>query len=770
MNNSRLINKKSVNEPSVDYQKSEFSEKNQNNRITEKLIESEMRYRRLFETAKDGILILDFKNGNIVDANPFIVDIIDYSLDEILGKQLWEIGLFNNKKQSKLAFTELRANNYIRFEDMPLRKRNGVVVEVEFISNVYLVNKTKVIQCNIREISERKQAERNQELTIKILSILNRHNEWQQLLNDILVEIKNYTESEAVAIRLKDGDDFPYYEAKGYSEDFIRKEKYLCTHNENGVLILDEKGNPLLKCICGYILTGETYLSLPLFTKKGSFYSNNIATLTSIVNKKEKLFPTNIPCIREGYKSVALIPLHSGKEIIGLLQLNDKRPDMFSYEMIHFLEEIGNTIGIAFGRIQSENKIRESEQNLKKQIINYSKLNKKYLSLNEGLTKSLHRVQKMNGKLIHAKAMAEESDRLKSAFLSNMSHEIRTPMNAIMGFSGFLTEPGLPTEKIKKFVKIINTSSQQLLSVISDIIDISKIETGQINFDLQWVNINLLLNELNVIYKRIVEPGKIDLICSYGRPDEQFQVETDGNRIKQVFCNLLNNAIKFTKEGNIEFGYKVKKNFIEFYVKDTGIGIEQEYHDLIFQRFRQIDSSETSAYGGNGLGLSISKALIEMLGGTITVDSKSGVGSNFIFTIPSVIKNEKPTVPKLTAEIHRFNNKNEKTILIVEDETSNHAYIEALFSGENVRILHAWDGKEALEQVKNHTDISLVLMDIKLPIMNGYEATRLIKQINPKLPVIAQTAYALSNDKEQALKAELDPVCFSVLGAACKKR
>ncbi len=720
-----------------------------------RLKESEMRYRRLFETAKDGILILDFETGKIVDANPFIIEIIDYPSKKILGKKLWEIGLFSNKKQSQLAFTELKANNYIRFEDMPLQKKNGEKIDVEFISNVYLTGNTKVIQCNIREITERKKAEKRQELTAKILSILNRQDHWKQLIDDIIVEIKNFTGVEVVSIRLKESEGFLFYKARGFPEYFIQTEKYPCSRNEKDEIICDNKGKPYLECMFGDVVTGRTDPSLPYFTKGGSFYSNNTTELVAATTEKERQSATSNRCNAEGYESVALIPLYSGKEIIGLLQLNDKRPDMFSAEMIEFFEKTGNTIGIAFNRIQNENKIKESDQYLKRQNTEYLDLNEKYTTLNQELIESLNRFQNMNDELISAKLKAEESDNLKSAFLANMSHEIRTPMNAIMGFSGFLSEPGLSKEKLDDYVQIINASSLQLLTVIGDVIDISKIETDQIIIDLESVNINNLLNELFVIYEKLVAIKNLSLYCSCDRPNDLIQIRTDRNRIKQIICNLLNNAIKFTKEGEIEFGYQIKTNFIEFYVKDTGIGIAPENHELIFQRFRQVESSDTSMYSGNGLGLSISKALAEKLGGTITINSEVGIGSRFVFTIPYIKGIENKVTTLLTTEPDLYN-WNEKTILLVEDEVNNHAYIKELLSVTNVKMLHAWDGKEAVEHVQNHSDISLVLMDIKIPIMDGYKATRLIKQINPKLPVIAQTAYAISYDREQALKAGCD--------------
>jgi len=369
------------------------------------------------------------------------------------------------------------------------------------------------------------------------------------------------------------------------------------------------------------------------------------------------------------------------------------------------------------------------------------------------LTESLASIQNINSELLTAKSNAEESDRLKSAFLANMSHEIRTPMNAIIGFSELLLQPGLSKEKLESFVKIIHASSLQLLTIIDDIIDISKIEADQLTINSDLTNINKLLNELFITYKKLVEHKKIRLSYHCDRPNKAIQAITDGNRIKQILCNLLNNALKFTREGEINFGFNIKESLIEFYVKDTGIGIAPENYELIFQRFRQVDSSNNRANGGNGLGLSISKALIKKLGGTITVHSELGKGSTFVFTIPYMTTVENNVRSISNTELGHTFHWDGKTILIVEDDITNSAYVEELLSSTGIKLLHAWDGSNAVELVKNNSSISLVLMDIKMPAMDGYEATRLIKQIRPELPVIAQTAYALSHDRAQILQA-----------------
>lgn len=257
-----------------------------------------------------------------------------------------------------------------------------------------------------------------------------------------------------------------------------------------------------------------------------------------------------------------------------------------------------------------------------------------YSILNEELTQTLNQIQNINNELIIAKNNAEESDRLKSSFLSNMSHEIRTPLNAIMGFSSFLLEPDLPKKNQEEFVQIINTNSKQLLTIISDIMDISKMEASQFTINSELVNINKLTNELFVTYKKLIDSKRINLTYQGSKLNTGIRIRTDENRIRQIISNLLNNAIKFTAQGEIEFGYREKDSFIEFYVKDSGIGIAPENHELVFQRFRQIDATNKKLNGGNGLGLSISKALVEKMGGTISVQSELGKGSTFTFTIP----------------------------------------------------------------------------------------------------------------------------------------
>jgi PAS domain S-box-containing protein len=353
--------------------------------------------------------------------------------------------------------------------------------------------------------------------------------------------------------------------------------------------------------------------------------------------------------------------------------------------------------------------------------------------------------------LIKAKDKAEESDRLKTAFLHNISHEIRTPMNAIVGFSGFLNEPGLLPEKCKKFTDIIVQSSNQLLSIITDIISIATIESGQEKILETKINLNSTLKLLHEQFFLKAKRQNISLNMEYFLPDSEVNIVSDETKLVQVLTNLIGNAIKFTKQGYVSFGYNLKNNEFEFYVEDTGIGIPSEMHQEIFKRFRQVESCMAREFGGSGLGLSISKAYIELLGGKMWLTSELNKGSIFYFTIPYKKTPSDKHFFTQPAEVPSIEHKKAKTILVAEDEDYNFMLVEELLDTTNITIIRASNGIEAVEICKLNQQIDLVLMDLKMPVMDGYEATRRIREFMPALPIIAQTAYTTENDKNKAI-------------------
>ncbi|MDD2528095.1 MAG: cache domain-containing protein [Lentimicrobiaceae bacterium] len=346
-----------------------------------------------------------------------------------------------------------------------------------------------------------------------------------------------------------------------------------------------------------------------------------------------------------------------------------------------------------------------------------------------------------------AKEKAEEADRLKTAFLANMSHEIRTPLNSIIGFAGLLSEADVNEEDKAEFFKHINQGSEALLNLIDDIIDIAKIEAGQLAVSIEKCDLKTMMDELywsttEFIRKR-EKTNSITLHHTTQLPSAAQIIYTDPFRLKQVISNLLVNAVKFTDKGKIEFGAYQTNGLVHFYVKDTGIGISSDRQKVIFERFMQEHKSGAHHQGGTGLGLAISRHIVELLGGEITLESEMGKGSTFSFSIPFTPVNAENIQDKIVHEnIRVTQNWEHKTLLVVEDVDSNYNYINAALSRTGIHLLRARNGNEGTELCKQHNDINMVLMDVGIPTEDGYNTLRAIKNLRPTLPVVAQTSYA----------------------------
>ena len=355
-------------------------------------------------------------------------------------------------------------------------------------------------------------------------------------------------------------------------------------------------------------------------------------------------------------------------------------------------------------------------------------------------------------KLISALNKATESDRLKSAFLANMSHEIRTPMNGILGFTSLLKEPQLTGKEQKKYIDIIEKSGERMLNTINDIIDISRIESGQVVINISETNVIELIDHTLSFFKPEADKKAIKLLTANKLHESDVIIKSDKEKINAVLTNLIKNALKFCEKGSIVIGCSQKDNFVEFYVKDTGKGIPPERLDAIFERFVQADIEDKEVKEGSGLGLAISKSYIEMLGGKIWVKSEKDKGSTFFFTIPFI---------QAEAVNNHQNKNNENTndkmkklnILIAEDDEVSEMLTKIMIGKSSNNIFIAKTGTETVEICKNNADIDLILMDIKMPLMDGYNATRKIREFNKDVIIIATTAFALTGDREKALDA-----------------
>jgi len=623
----------------------------------EELIESEYRYRRLFESAKDGILILDAETGMIVDVNPFLVELLGYSKENFIKKAVWEIGFFHDVIANKDNFLELQQKEYIRYDDLPLETAYGRKVNVEFVSNVYLVNHHKVIQCNIRDISARKEAEK----------ILNSN------------EIK-------------------------YSAFF-----------DNSIDAL--------------------FLSRP----NGDILSANPAACFMLGRTEEEL-------ITEGRA--------------GIVDINDPR-------LYTFLNEC-NSMGKARAEL---NLIRKDGTKFSAEITSAIF---KDSNDNEGscvIIRDITTTKLKEQELIIAREEAEESNKLITAFLRNMSHEIRTPLNGIIGFSSLLNAENISKDDIKDYSTIIIQSGNRLLDIINNVLELSKIQTSMIKIKLKPILINSVFSDFLSFFSPIAKAKNI-VLNYHNLMDKHRTIYSDEVRLNQILMNLINNAIKFTITGNIDFGYEVTNNIIKFYVKDSGIGIAPELFKRIFNKFEQAEQSVSRNYEGAGLGLAICKGLVELLGGRIWVESELGTGSTFFFTLPYTHV-ALPFEAKIQS-IEEYEYLSQRKILIVEDDLISSIFLRRIFTASDIEVIQAENGLQAIEIVKTVPEIDLVMMDIRMPIMDGIEASRQIKEIRPELPIIAQTAYASNDEREIILSSGMDdyltkPIDSEKLRAIIKK-
>ncbi|MBN1790295.1 MAG: response regulator, partial [Bacteroidales bacterium] len=433
------------------------------------------------------------------------------------------------------------------------------------------------------------------------------------------------------------------------------------------------------------------------------------------------------------------------------------------------IEEVATTLEEKQEEINSQNEeLMAQRDELEKANTLLTEQKQQILDQNKELDEHRNRleylVEERTRELILAKNKAVESDRLKSSFLANLSHEIRTPLNAILGFSTLLGEKELSDNEREEYNSIIQSSSNTLLDLISDILDISKIEAGQLEIDLHEVSLESVLNDtvgiFNLLIKRQDIGSNKNLLLKVVLPDElrKIQVITDKLRIEQILSNLISNAIKFTRQGYVEVGCSklIDREMLEFYVKDTGTGIKEENQQVIFERFRKVEEDKTYLHRGAGLGLAISSQLINLLGGTISLSSKPGEGSVFYFTIP-LIKSDSPYNPILKARISdRIPDFKNLCVMVAEDDMFNFKYIERILKKAGLKVVHAENGSQVLSMLKKPNDIKLILLDIKMPGMDGIETLHEIRKMNVTLPVIAQTAYALADEVGKFRKEGFD--------------
>ena len=739
------------------------------NAITRKeLYQKQRRTQYTVDSFEDCVYWLD-PDLRIIDVNPSVIRMLGYTREEILAMHIWD---FDKEfpVDRKEAFWDNLRNNGSRTMESVHQAKDGRKIPVEVTGSHIDFEGSEYIVAFVRDITERKTAEK---------AILDSQQEYKNIFEnvvDIFYEasldgkLLNATPSVERITKYKREDLIGqpmliFYHDQAVREPLLKEllEKGQITDFEldvrdidgspipcslNSRIIFDEKGQP--ERIVGSLTdlrhrkkaeTRIRQLSTALQQSPVSVIISDTDTRIIYVNDTftrfsgmtpEEIIGTTPNEITRGQIPMAELQdlwgtVRAGKIWKGELEymMKDERKVWLSVTVSPIFDEkeqVSHFVGI----IEEITKRKIYEQDLKR-----------------------------------AKEQAEKSDRLKSAFLANMSHEIRTPMNAILGFSSLLKEEDPRKERRDYYIDIINSKGKDLMRIISDIIDISRIEAGDLLVRMEPLEIVEFMRDIYDEFKedtQIKSRSNLQFRLNIPETAGQIIVNTDPARLKQVFVNLIHNAIKFTTEGYIQIGFKlISGNRIRLFVRDTGIGIPPEKQKLIFERFRQIDESHTREFGGTGLGLAICKNLVEKMGSELLVNSSEGQGSDFQFTLKYVLPSKPvhgpvidPAEGRREASRIKLDLKGRK-ILIVEDDGSSYLYLETLLRKHGPEICWAKSGRRAIEILEKESDFDLVLMDIRMPEMNGMETTRRMRGKYPDLPIIAQTAYAQISDRKQAL-------------------
>lgn len=758
---------------------------------TRELSDQEKKYRLIAENTLDVIWVRD-TNLKLTYVSPAIMQLRGITPEEAINERMADSMTPDSIKRLE-AIIKLREktlakgnNNYINRIELQHKRKDGSLIWVESISKpIYDENNKYIgIQGLTRDIDHRKKVELAKE---KInIALTESEEKYRSLVENLLEGLYTIQDDKIIFCNKKFADLFGYDDAN----DLIGKAIMELVTPESHALVqemIDRKENGdleraqyefhgikkdgtimLLESLGGRIqINGKMAIQGAMRDiSKIHASEENLRKLSRAVDQSPvSILITNLEGVIEYVNPVfEKISGYSRKELIGhnpRIMKSGHTPDMDYKKLWKTITDGKEWKG------EFLNKKKNNELYWESASISPIKDIKGIITHFLGIKEDITLRKQMEKDLIFAKEKAVESDKLKTSFLANMSHEIRTPMNAIMGFSSLLTDDNVTHEERLEFVELINNNSNNLLSLIDDIIDIAKIEAGQLKVSTLDFDFNQILLEIHSTYQKFTKKkGNVVLDFELETPTQIYKdfIHTDPHRLKQILSNLVGNAIKYTEKGSVKFGYniipasKTNRNIplIQFYVKDTGIGIPKEKMNLIFDRFRQADDSHTREFGGTGLGLAISKNIAHLLGGKIHVVSSVGKGSVFYFTIP-LIAVKTPTQITTKGDSKEINfSWQDKILLIAEDVQSNYHLLETLLKKTGINIMWVKNGLKAIEMTKKTKGIDLILMDIQMPVLSGYEATKEIRKTHKDLPIIAVTAFALEGDKEKILNAGCD--------------
>jgi PAS domain S-box-containing protein len=721
------------------------------------LLDSEMRYHSLFEAAQDGILILDAQTGMIKDVNPFLVSLLGYSREEFVEKKLWEAAAFKDIDVGRAAFEALQASEYIRYEDLSLRAKGGVLVDVEFVSNVYLMGNAKVIQCNIRDISSRKQVEKQVHQHVAEIEMLYENGmTLSQLLSQKAIAqkfiqlLEHKVEWRHAAIRL-------YHQRNESLELLAFKDPSASVEIQGG----------------GQEEHLDEILFRPDVGLAGWAFQN-----AQIVRKDDLGSDPRHQAAYTGRQSGLYVPLQSGEHAIGVIAIESEEPNAFNEADERLLFTLANQAAIA---LENSHLYQTARQEIAQR--------KRFeILLADEKSQLADRVDKRTADLNHANIDLAYAMRAKDEFLAGMSHELRTPLTSILGFSESLQLKiyGELNEEQTRIVKVIDESGRHLLSLINDILDLAKIDADRLELQLEPCSLADIC-EASLQLTNGLAQQKNQLV-HYSPAAGPVLVRADARRLKQILVNLLGNAIKFTPPGSdlgLEIQLVPSEKIIKLIVWDKGVGIKPEDIHKLFMPFVQIDSGLAREYSGTGLGLSLVKRLTELHNGVVELESKFGAGSRFTIVLPwsphDTVQTPDGSERNMIAArsvLMAVGASYSSTILIADDNEVISQMFSDFLESVNYRVIRTRNGYELLDRAAQLRP-NLILMDIQMPGLEGLKTIREIRSHADRsfaaIPVIALTALAMPGDRERCLQAGASeyiskPVLLPDLAAIIEKQ